>query len=129
MVGIRNLVCAVALFLGLLAGCANLDLASVFLLQSDASGRDRLVAGSLDAVAESAQSSLTQLGLSASVTRQGESVRIASRTSSGAHFTLVLTREKGKDGEQTRVRIEWDGGSEDQVGFQLLSQIESLHRK
>jgi hypothetical protein len=103
-------------------------MANFFLLQSDSSGRERVIAGSLDAVAGSCQASLSQMGFSATVSRQGDTIRIASKTASGARFTLVLMREKGKDGEQTRLRIEWDGNSEDQVGFQLLAQVESLHR-
>jgi len=88
-----------------------------------------VVAGSLEVVAQSAQASLTQMGLAATVNRQGEAVSIASKTAAGAKFTLVLTREKTKDGEQTRVRVEWDGASDEQMGFQLLAQLEALSKR
>ncbi len=124
----RVLVCASALTM-LAAGCKTLDVAGIFSLQSDAAGRDRVVAGSLEAVAQTTQTSLTQLGFAAVMNRRGEAIYIASKTGSGSGFTVVLTREKTKDGEQTRVHVEWDGGKEDQVGFQLLSQIETAHRR
>ena len=66
------------------------------------------------------------------VTRNGEEVYIASTTPSGAKFKLVLTRATGKDvgpGEQTRVRVEWEGRSDEQTVFQLLSQLDIGSRR
>ena len=129
MAWFKGFVCTASLACVLLAGCASFDLVSVFSLQSQASGNDRVVAGSLETVAQSAQTSLGQMGLAATVNRKGEAIHIESKTPTGAKFTLVLTREKTKDGEQTRARVEWDGARDDQTGFQLLAQLESLGRR
>jgi len=129
MVQRKRIVYAGMLILSALAGCASYDVSSFFLLQSDASGHERVVAGSLDSVAESAQATLTRLGFSATMTKQAESIRILSKTSTGTKFTLVLTREKTKEGEKTRVRIEWDGGSSEQISFQLLSELEAIRAR
>ena len=129
MTRLRGVVCAGGFAWLFLAGCASLDLVSFFSLQSQSSGRDRVVSGSLETVAQSAQATLSQMGLAASITRNGEAISIASKTATGANFTLVLTREKTKDGEQTRVHVEWDGPSDDQTGFQVLGQLEALGRR
>jgi hypothetical protein len=128
---IRSVACTVGLGLLIFAGCKSFDGSGLLFLQKDANG-DRVVAGSLDAVAESARSTLTQLGFVATTSRQGDAVRISCKTSAGSQFTLVLTREP-KPGnsavEQTRVRIEWDGKSDDQTSLQVLSQVEASTRK
>ncbi len=129
MTGLKGFVCAGGLMFVLLAGCASFDLVSFFALQSQASGRDRVVAGSLETVAQSAQTTLSQMGLAATVNRKGEAIYVASKTAAGAKFTLVLTREKTRDGEQTRVHMEWDGASDDQTGFHVLAQLEALGRR
>ncbi len=125
----QGVVCAAGLVCLLVAGCASIDLTGFFSLQSQASGRDRVVAGSLEAVAQSAQTTLNQMGLAATMNRKGEAVYIGGKTTAGAKFTLVLTREKAKDTEQTRVHVEWDGASDDQIGFQLLAQLEAMSRR
>ena len=128
---IKSVACTVGLGLIILAGCKSFDGSGLLFLQKDASG-DRVVAGSLDTVAESARSTLTQLGFVAMTSRQGDAIRINCKTSAGSQFTLVLTREPkpGDSGlEQTRVRIEWDGKSDDQTSVQVLSQVEANTRK
>lgn len=121
---LRGMVCASAVICVLLAGCASVDLVSFFAVQSQASGHDRIVAGSLEVVAQSAQSALTKLGLAATMNRKGEAIYITSKTAAGSKLTLVLTREKTKDGEQTRVHVEWDGPSD----VQVLAELEALGR-
>ncbi|HLJ96354.1 MAG TPA: hypothetical protein VKU02_24485 [Gemmataceae bacterium] len=122
---LKGFVCAGGFVAVLLAGCASLDLVSVLSLPSPTTGHDRVVAGSLEVVAQSAQTALGQMGLAATVNRQGETIRIASKSPSGAKFTLVLTREKTKDSEQTRAHVEWEGASDDQMGLKVLAQLES----
>jgi hypothetical protein len=129
MTGFKRFVCAGGLGFVLLAGCASFDVVSYLSLQSAPVGRERVVAGSLEAVAESAKTSLGQMGLAASVNRKGEAISIASKTPGGAKFTLVLTREKTKDGEQTRARVEWDGARDEQIDLKLLAQLETLGRR
>ena len=121
--------CAGAFALVLLAGCASVDLVSFFALQSDGNGRDRVFVGSLDAVAQSTQNTLSQMGLAATMSRKGDAIYIASKSSSGASFTLLLTKEKSNGAEQTRVHVEWDGKQDDQTGFQVLANLESLTRR
>ncbi len=123
-----QILCAAALAAFGLPGCSGFQLSSIFSLQSDASGHDRVVNGSVEAVAQSTQAALNQMGLVAVVNRKGESVRISSQTANGTRFTLVLTRENLQGGEQTRVRMEWDGATDEQTAFQLLSQIETISR-
>ena len=122
-------VCAGGLALVFLSGCASMDLTGFFALQGQATGHDRVVAGSLEAVAQSTQTTLTQMGLAATLNRKGEAIYISSKTAGGAKFTLVLTREKTKDGEQTRVHVEWDGASDEQTSVKLLGQIEAQVRR
>jgi hypothetical protein len=109
----------------LAAGCSSLDLTGFFALQGTDYARDRVVAGSLDAATQSTKASLEYLGMSAKVDRDGETVRIASQTPTGARFTVVLTREKGKEAEQTRVHLEWNGNADDQAGVKILAQIQA----
>jgi hypothetical protein len=129
MTRLKGLVCAGGLGFMLLAGCASLDVVSYFSLQSQTPSRDRVIAGSLETVAESAKTSLGQMGLAASVNRKGEAIYIASKTATGAKFTLVLTREKTKEGEQTRAHVEWEGARDDQIDLKFLAQLESLGRR
>jgi hypothetical protein len=107
-----------------LAGCTS---TGGFLLFENKGTGDRVIAASLDSVAQSATASLTSLRMAASVTRQGEAVVITSNTPNGQRFNLVLTREKGEPGakEKTRVHLEWAGAKDEQTGFQVLSQVEA----
>ena len=125
----KGFVCAAGFMFLFAAGCASTDLTAFFALQSQTPSHDRVVSGSLEVAAQSAQTTLQQMGLAATVNRKGEAIYIASKTSSGAKFTLVLTREQSKNGEQTRVHIEWDGPRDEQIGFQLLGQLETLNRR
>ena len=125
----KGFVCAGGLAFVLLSGCTSLDLTGFFALQGQNVGHDRVVAGSLEAVAQSTQTTLTQMGLIATVNRKGEAIYISSKTAGGAKFSLVLTREKTKDGEQTRVHVEWDGASDEQTSLKLLGQIEAQIRR
>jgi hypothetical protein len=111
-------------------GCSTLDLSGFLTLSGTADGDERTIAGSLDAVAKSTQSGLTQMGFQASLTRNGETIRIASMTATGKKFTLVLKAAKGPGGEETtRVRVEWDGEKDQQTSLQLLSQVETAAKR
>ena len=114
--------------LALVAGCTSADSFNFLLLQSSATKGDRVVAGSVDAVSQSLQASLTQLGLAVEVKKKGDDVYISSRTATGNRFTFVLTKSKVKDGEQTRVHIDWENGRDEEMGMQMLTQLE-LHTK
>jgi hypothetical protein len=111
------------------AGCTLTDFFGAAVFEGGKPGGDRIVAGSLETVTESTKNALSTLGMAAVVSRQGEAVQISSTTRGGAKFQLVLTREKTKDGEQTRVHIDWLSGSDEQTAFQVLSQVEVLSRR
>ncbi len=121
-----GMVCAAGALCLLVAGCDGLrdyTLSASALLASGA--KDRVVTGSLETVAASTQDSLQQLGVAATSTREGDAVRIAATTKTGQHFSLVLTREKKGDGtEVTHVRFEWEGGRDEGMEAQVLSQVE-----
>jgi hypothetical protein len=122
--------CAVGGLLVVLAGCANNDFAGLFLLKSQGPGGDRVVAGSLETVAHSTQTSLRQLGLAAELSRQGEAFHVSSVTSGGARFALVLTRERSAQGtEQTRIRLEWLDNRDERGGAQILARIDAETKK
>src|SRR5262249_39264763 len=116
-------VCAgVALALSL-TGCAGTNMAGLFFAQTTGPDGDRVVAGSLETVAVSTQEALTRLGLHAAATRQGEAIHVTGKTKAGASFTIVLTREQTRQGEQTRVRLQWGEGRDDQAGVQILAEV------
>jgi len=130
MLGSRRWVGASGLCLVLFTGCLTLngglglwrDPSRQFASYNEG---DRVLAGSLEAVSRSTQASLSELGLLASTTRNGDTVRIESKSRSGYHFTLMLTREKSDEGQQTQVHLEWKEGKDDREGFQILSQLET----
>ena len=98
-------------------------------MQGGGDGQDRLVAGSLEAVAQSTHNTLTQLGFAASRTQKGDAIYITSKTVAGASFTLVLTRVKTPEGEKTKVHLQWDGAKDDQTGLHILGQVEANSRR
>lgn len=125
----RRGLCALGFVTVMLTGCAAVDFDfNLFAAQNGAPGGDRVVAGSLDVVAESTKATLNRLGLVAEVTKEGEAVYISSVTRTGAKFTFVLTRDKAKDGEHTRIHVEWAKEGDEQSVFQILSQLEVVKR-
>lgn len=118
-----RMVCAWGLLILGLAGCASLESFNL-LLQSTASGRDRLVSGSPQSVSLATQATLNQLGLTAVVNEQAGAIRISSATRTGQRFLILLTRIEKEQSERTRVHIEWEGTGDEQTGFQILSQLE-----
>jgi hypothetical protein len=128
MTATRHGLCVLALvFLGI-AGCKTFDLNLQWFQTGPTPGGDRVLAGSLESVAASTEGTLSRLGLFASSTRKGDAIYISSSTITGAKFTLVLTREKSQEGERTRVHVDWENGRDEQVAFQLLSQLEASHK-
>jgi hypothetical protein len=109
----------------LVTGCKTLDSFNFLFLQNDNRGNERVIVASLDSVSQSIQANLGQLGMAANVSRKGDTIYIASKTLTGTKFTFVLVKEKSKAGEQTRVYIEWENGKDDQMGLQILGQIEA----
>jgi hypothetical protein len=126
MGAMKGIVCAAGLVVVGLVGCQSNQLTGFFALQSDSNGRERVVAASVDSVRQSAQATLAGMGMVANVSKQGDTVRIASKTARGTAFTLVLDRQMVSGMEHTRARIEWADGREDQVGTQVLAALDMV---
>jgi hypothetical protein len=120
------MICAAGVICLALAGCDSLhdfNVTAAALLAGG--GNDRVVAGSLEEVSGSTQATLQQLGMLVSSTREGDAIRLRATTRSGQHFSLVLTRKKGEGRELTNLRFEWDGGRDENMEMQILSQVET----
>jgi hypothetical protein len=84
----------------------------------------QVVAGSLENVTMSTQGALSKLGFIAVSTREGDAIRIKTKTKNGEDFSLVLTREKTpQGGEQTRIRVEGAVKAGDDVHLTLMSEL------
>jgi len=79
-----------------------------------------VVNDTLDHVAQKIRNEMQRLGLQVVVTQDASVVRIKSTTRSGQKFEVVLTRSAGPQGEQTRIHIDWDQGSDNALWLQLL---------
>jgi hypothetical protein len=111
------------------SGCTAPDSLNLQLFQTPSTGRERLVAGSLETVAPSTQASLRQLGLAVIAHEEAGAVRLSCTTGANHRFDLVLTRVRDGQGEQTRIRMEGKGTDDEDVGFQILGQLEARHRE
>jgi hypothetical protein len=112
---------SLAMFLGI--GCASLQEFQMNFLSSPAAGRERILSGSVENAVQSTQGLLRDWGLEATSSKKGEEVCIHSSTKRGREFRVVLTRTTDS---QTRVRLEWDGAEDDELGMCLLTQLEHL---
>ena len=113
-----------ALLLGTLSGC-TMDATSLNVFAAS-NEREWVMSGSLDSVAAATQKSLLDLNVSATLTKEGDAVRIASctNTKESKRFSLVLNRVKGVNGEQTRVQIVWgEDGADNLFWFKLLETV------
>jgi hypothetical protein len=116
-------VCVGGFVLLLAVGCASTDVAGMIGFRSD----ERVVEGSLDAVAQTTRDRLVQrLKLTAEVNKQGEAVYIHSATPNGVKFTLVLTREKVGQTEQTRIKLQWQDKPDGSLAGYLLASFEDI---
>jgi hypothetical protein len=99
--------CAAGLLLGAVGGC-TLDATSlnVFVASNDS---EKVISGSLETVASSTEKKLVAMGAFVNKSQEGDTIRLTSCTpeTQGKRFDLLLTRVKGANGEQTRVRVQW----------------------
>ena len=110
-------------------GCSNTDVFGLLALKSTPDGSERVVSGSVSAVAETTKASLTKLNLKADVTTDGQKVYVDTATKTGIRFRFVLTREVAGGVEKTRIRVEWYGtGHNEETTFRLLTSVESQHK-
>ena len=112
------------------AGCNSLSGVGMLALKGTPDGNERVVAGSLDAVADTTTKALARVSLKANVSsRDAQKVVIDTATQTGARFRFVLTRETTSAGERTRVRVEWiDSNRNEEVTFRLLTNVEAQHK-
>ncbi|MCC6416622.1 MAG: hypothetical protein IT429_00055 [Gemmataceae bacterium] len=108
----------------LVVGCASTDVAGMLFL--GASGDERLVAGSLETVAQATRDRLVKLDVQAELSKQGEAFHIACTTTAGQRFRLILTSEKAGNAEKTRIRLEWVGDRNDGLTLQILGRLEHV---
>ena len=116
--------CAAGAVCLVLGGCTIPEQFRLSIFESSTGGNDRVVTGSVESVAASTQSGLRRLGMSGTITPQGEDLRMAVRTPLGDQFTLVFTRVKTADGEKTRVRIQGASGDHEQAVVRVLSEVD-----
>lgn len=128
MSGPRRWACAAVVGVALVAavGCKITDLSLLAVLHGT-TNNDRVMTGSLDVVAAALQADLGKIGLVATITPEGEAVRIRSTTRTGQRFSLVLTRVQNAVGEQTNVHFEWEGKPDEHTESLLFGQME-MHR-
>ncbi|MGH7172619.1 MAG: hypothetical protein ACRELG_20250 [Gemmataceae bacterium] len=115
-------VCAAAL-LFVAAGCS----AGSFLLSWVGSGgKQQVVSGSVDEVAERMRVALNKIDILVAVNSMGDgTVRLNGETKSKQRFALVLKQQKTSHGENTAIIIEWDKDTDEQFWatvVELLAQ-------
>jgi len=91
--------------------------------------REQTVNGSLDNVSACLQATLHQQGLVTIYSRDDESLRIKSTTTTGQKFLLELKRKKTAAGEQTVVRIDWEKNPDEKFWLALLDVVGHLQNQ
>jgi hypothetical protein len=110
-----------ASLLWLLAGCTpNAVWESYF--EARLVGGETL-AGSPSSVSFLMHSTLSNLGLFATIRNDGETIRIDSRTHSGKKFYLLLTRDGSAEGQRTLVRVKWEDEADNMFWLDLLTAV------
>jgi hypothetical protein len=105
-------------FLAVLVGCSfQLGNSNV---QVAVKVNEQAVNDTIDHVAQRLKSEMDRMGLQATVSSQGDVLRIISTTKSGQKFIVVLSRIRGPQGEQTNVHIDWEKGSDAVLWGQLI---------
>ena len=105
-------------FLAVLAGCSfQLGNSNV---QVSVKMNEQAVNDTIDHVAQRLKNEMDRMGLQATMSSQGDRVRIVSTTKSGQQFIVALNRIRGPQGEQTNVHIDWEKGSDAALWGQLI---------
>jgi hypothetical protein len=107
----------------LLAGCKAFDLGlNVAGPAGDASLR--ILDGSPDQVAVNLQASLKTKGLNATITKNGDTILVESKTGAGMRFAFMLKSKQTAGGkEQTQVALEWMDGRDEAMSLLLIDLI------
>jgi hypothetical protein len=114
-----GMLCAAAL-VGIAAGCS----ANSFLLSFIGSdGKQQVVSGSVDQVSTNLQAALSNVGIVATLNKQGDDVRLAGVTKSGKRFALVLKQKKTMSGDSTIISLEWEKDADEQFWATVLELL------
>jgi hypothetical protein len=107
------------------AGCAGLESFKLNYFQGGG-GQERVIVGSVNEVASQASGRMRELGVTTTTQPDAAGARIVCRGPQGEKFTLVLTSDSSRaaPGQQTRVRVEWDGAANNELGSQLLAALD-----
>jgi hypothetical protein len=117
MNGPRGMVCVGVLLLAV-GGCA-LKLGNTA-VEVGVKVNEQVINDALTVVAQRIEKEMRNQGLQVVVAPEGEAVRLTSTTKAGQKFVVVLSREKGLQGEQTRVHIDWEQATDKVLWLQLL---------
>jgi hypothetical protein len=116
--------------LGLL--CAGLLLAGVGCewnvgntrVEADVRVNDQSIDAAIDEAAAKVQRELQKRGLEATISPDGDNVRVTARTKSGDQFAVLLSRSRTATGrEQTRIRVEWGAKSDSELWLAVLVAV------
>lgn len=89
-----------------------------------ASGKQRLVSGSVDQAASNLQASLRKIDILVTVNPQGDGVvTLNGETKSRKRFALLLKRHPTSRGESTAVTIEWQTDADEQFWMTVLDLL------
>jgi hypothetical protein len=111
------------------AGCVVPEYFKLNYFQGGDSGNDRVVAASIDIVAQAAQLGLRGVGMKVEVTPQGQDIRLVAGNSFGDELSVLLSRVVDEKGERTRVRIEAGSKEQTQILFGILARFEPEQRR
>lgn len=104
---------------GLTAGC-TLD---SFTLSVNGKGKEEVINGSVDTVSFNVERVMRENGLFVERTRQGDTIRLASKTPAGEKFTLFLRKMKDEPGEKTQLRVVWEKTPNEQFWALMFQAI------
>jgi hypothetical protein len=89
-------------------------------VQVDVKVNDEVVKDTVDSVAQRIENEMRRLGLLVAVSRDGDVVSLTSTTKAGQRFTVMLSRVRGAQGEQTSIHVDWEQASDRNLWLQLL---------
>jgi hypothetical protein len=99
-----GIVCAGALLVATAGGCS---VGSFLLNFTGPGGKPQVVAGSVGQVSTRLQVALGNVGILATLSRQGQDARLVGVTKSGKKFALILKQQQTEAGEKTAIFAEW----------------------
>ena len=108
------------------AGCSA---ASFFLSDIGSGGKQQVVSGSVDDVSAHLQAALSNVGIIAAATPDGDDLRLAGVTKGGKRFVLLLKRQKTSRGESTVISIDWEKDADEQFWLSVVEMLATRQPK